>query len=316
MPESPAIITQPDPWMKWVLRAAGIYNLAWGAYTVLWPNAYFDQAGLARLNHPEIWQCVGMIVGVYGIGYWIAARAPFTHWPIILVGLLGKLLGPVGFLNAVWKGTLPWKAGLTNVTNDLIWWAPFTIILWRAYRHHQEASYGRRDLTLTEALQSYHTTSGRSLAELSNEQPLLLVFLRHFGCIFCAEAVADLMEQRLQIEAAGSKIVLVHTADEAAAAANLKRWGAEGWEQVSDPSTSLYHAFGLNSATWAAVMGPRTWWRGLLAFVQGHRPGSLQGHLLQMPGAFVLHHGKVVRSVRHRYAGERPDYVKLALGES
>ena len=29
-----------------------------------------------------------MIVGVYGIGYIIAAGNPYKHWPIIFVGLL------------------------------------------------------------------------------------------------------------------------------------------------------------------------------------------------------------------------------------
>ena len=41
---------------------------------------------------------MGMIVGVYGIGYLIAARDPRTHWPIVLVGLLGKVFGPIGFV--------------------------------------------------------------------------------------------------------------------------------------------------------------------------------------------------------------------------
>jgi small multidrug resistance pump len=88
---------------------------------------------------PELWQCIGMIVGVYGVGYWIAARDPFTHWPIIVVGLLGKILGPVGYVNSLLKGSFTWKAGLMNVTNDLIWWAPFTLILLGAWRHHRRA---------------------------------------------------------------------------------------------------------------------------------------------------------------------------------
>jgi small multidrug resistance pump len=45
-------------------------------------------------RYPDIWQCVGMIVGVYGVGYLIAAFDPLRHWPVILVGLLGKVLGP------------------------------------------------------------------------------------------------------------------------------------------------------------------------------------------------------------------------------
>jgi hypothetical protein len=88
---------------------------------------------------PELWQCIGMIVGVYGIGYWIAARDPFTHWPIILVGLLGKVLGPIGFVQALVKGVFTLKAGVVSLTNDVVWWAPFAIILAKAWCHHHKA---------------------------------------------------------------------------------------------------------------------------------------------------------------------------------
>lgn len=75
-----------------------------------------------------------MIVGVYGVGYIIAAFDPVRHWPIVFVSLLGKLLGPVGMVNAIWLGKLPAVAALTCLTNDLIWWVPFSLILWKAYK--------------------------------------------------------------------------------------------------------------------------------------------------------------------------------------
>lgn len=124
-------------WMKLVLIAAGTYNILWGIFTIIFPNIYFSFSGMPPSNYPELWQCVGMIVGVYGIGYIIAAFNPMKHWPIILVGLLGKIFGPVGYLLGYIKGTFTLKAGLTNITNDLIWWIPFTIILLKAYRHHR-----------------------------------------------------------------------------------------------------------------------------------------------------------------------------------
>jgi hypothetical protein len=122
------------PWMSVVLRVAAIYNILWGAFMVVFPLTVFRVLGMALPNYPEIWQCVGMIVGVYGVGYWIAARNPVVHWPIVLVGLLGKVLGPIGFLQAAIEGRLPWSFGLINVTNDLIWWIPFSLILLHARR--------------------------------------------------------------------------------------------------------------------------------------------------------------------------------------
>lgn len=126
---------------RWAIRwlwAAGIYNLAWGIATIAFPHFLFDLAGIERLNHPAIWQCVGMVVGVYGIGYIIAASDPRTHWPIVLVGLLGKIFGPIGFAVALYRGTFPPLFGLTILTNDLIWWIPFGMILLDAARRRHD----------------------------------------------------------------------------------------------------------------------------------------------------------------------------------
>jgi len=122
--------------MRWVLIAAAVYNIAWGALVIAFPNLIFDWTGIARPTYPQIWQCVGMIVGVYGLGYAAAASNPIAHWPIVMVGLLGKIFGPIGFLAAVAQGHLPLAFGVTILTNDLVWWAPFTLILIHARRHH------------------------------------------------------------------------------------------------------------------------------------------------------------------------------------
>jgi small multidrug resistance pump len=124
-------------WAAPVLVLAALYNLAFGAFAVLWPRAWFEFANMPVPSMLSLWQCIGMIVGVYGIGYWLAARAPLRHWPIVLVGLLGKILGPIGFLDAAQRGELPWRAGWLILTNDLIWWLPFGVLLLHAYRHHR-----------------------------------------------------------------------------------------------------------------------------------------------------------------------------------
>ena len=88
--------------MFYCLLAAAVYNTLWGLSVILFPNLFFDWSGLTRPNYPEIWQCVGMIVGVYGLGYAIAAFDPVRFWPIILVGFLGKIFGPIGFVQAIY----------------------------------------------------------------------------------------------------------------------------------------------------------------------------------------------------------------------
>lgn len=120
-------------WMYNLLWFAGLYNLLWGALVIIAPNLFFDLAAMARPTYPMIWQCVGMIVGVYGIGYIVAAYDPARHWPIVLVGFLGKVFGPIGFAWYLIQGAFPLHFGLVIIFNDLIWWVPFGLILLHAY---------------------------------------------------------------------------------------------------------------------------------------------------------------------------------------
>ena len=133
-------------WMRHVLQLAAIYNLVWGFWVVFFPMAVFRWSGLDLPLYPQIWQCVGMIVGVYGIGYWIASRAAYRHWPIVLLGLLGKILGPLGFVVAAVQRELPWSWAIMILLNDVIWWVPFGVILYEAARTRMDASRGSPSL--------------------------------------------------------------------------------------------------------------------------------------------------------------------------
>lgn len=117
------------PWMRTVMRAAAIYNILWGAWVVLFPLAFFRLTGMAEPTHPMIWQGMGMVIGVYGLGYWWAAANPVKHWPIVAVGFLGKIFGPIGFVFNYAQGIVPASFAYTLITNDFIWWVPFFLIL-------------------------------------------------------------------------------------------------------------------------------------------------------------------------------------------
>ena len=120
--------------MQTTLRLAAIYNLAWGAWAIFFPNDFFYFTGMELPRHPMIWQGMGMVIGVYGLGYWWASADAIRHWPIVAVGFLGKIFGPLGFVFNYWQGAVPGAFGYTLITNDLVWWIPFFLILKAAHR--------------------------------------------------------------------------------------------------------------------------------------------------------------------------------------
>ena len=140
--------------MRAVLITAGFYNLLWGAWVIFFPTTLFGWLGINPINYPEFWQCLGMIVGVYGVGYLIAAENPQRHWPIVLVGLLGKVLGPLGMGWSIWNDALPLSLAWMCVWNDLVWWVPFGLILLQVKRACVAADVRRRKLPLSECKQS------------------------------------------------------------------------------------------------------------------------------------------------------------------
>jgi hypothetical protein len=115
-----------------VFVAAGIYNLAWGAWSAIDPQWLFRFAGMPLANHPAVFACLGMVVGIYGILYLDVARHLDRGWLIAAVGLLGKVLGPIGMAWLIWTGEWPASAAVLCVTNDLIWWIPFALYLFDA----------------------------------------------------------------------------------------------------------------------------------------------------------------------------------------
>ena len=123
-------------WTSRSLYFAALYNVVWGAFVVLRPNSVFDWAHLEIPNYPELWQCIGMIVGVYGVGYCLAASDPIRHWPIVLVGLLGKIFGPIGFVWALCHNRFNLPFGAVIIFNDLIWWVPFAYSLRMAWKNY------------------------------------------------------------------------------------------------------------------------------------------------------------------------------------
>jgi len=304
---------QPQPWMQKVLIGAGVYNIVWGLCAVCLPGMMLGLLGFDPLPHyPQLWQCIGMIVGVYGVGYLIAAQAPYRHWPITLVGLLGKVFGPLGFAVSMANGSLPATLGWTLLTNDLVWWIPFTWICWGAVRSQVASGSVHGTLDFDDPIRELPTSDGASLGELSVEKPQLVVLLRHVGCPFCRESLAQLSAQRRQIEDRGYGIVLVHLGQSASVDKVFSRYGLQDVPRIHDPECRLYRQLGLDLGNFRELFGLNVWIRGLFSGVfLGHGIGRIQGNAFQMPGAFLIHCGQFLRGLKPGVASQPMDFLDL-----
>lgn len=300
----------PPGWIRITLIAAGIYNIVFGIWSVLWPHLWFRWSGLPEPEYLILWQALGMIVGVYGFGYLIASGNPIHHWPIIFVGFLGKLLGPLGFLWAVSQGELPLSAGWILLTNDLIWWIPFAMILWVVVQAHTGRPPGRElPYTIEEAANHYKLSSGETLAEASQRQPLALVFLRHFGCTFTKQLLQHLQQIKADTDSRGGRLVLVHMMERGQGRTYLR--DHDNVARIADPHCELYRAFGLGKGGFWELLGPKVWLHAFINLFHGCAQTQIIGDGLQMPGTFLFQDGEVVSAQPAKSAADLPNVQKL-----
>lgn len=156
------------------------------------------------------------------------------------------------------------------------------------------------------------TEGGRRLLELIEASPVLLVFLRHAGCTFCREALADIAQAREEIESTGTHIVLVHMGDREELGELAHRHHVQTLDRICDPDRELYRAFGLKQGKWRQLFGPKVWLRGVFAGLgRGHGLGRPSADVRQMPGVFYVDQGVIARAYRHKSAADRPQYRAL-----
>jgi hypothetical protein len=296
--------------MRVALLLGAAYHVLFAVWTNLWPFHGFDLLGIPRPNHPMLWRTLGLISGFLGFALFLAASDPVRHWLIVLLGFAKAVAASVIVAFAVSDNALPIAALLFLVIDDLVWIIPYAAILWITLRAHIGIPVSRsKPYSVEEAAAVYQLSTGETLADASANRPLVLVFLRHFGCTFTRQILRGLQDLEQQAKQQGATLVLVHM---------LKSGEEIGYlgensdvPRIADPRCELYRAFGLGKGGFMELFGPHVWWRGMIAVMKGCGVGHLAGDGLQMPGAFVFQNGKVTSSQPAHSAADLPDLASL-----
>ncbi|NNL67014.1 MAG: hypothetical protein HKP30_12275, partial [Myxococcales bacterium] len=139
----------------------------------------------------------------------------------------------------------------------------------------------------------------------------LLVFLRHFGCLFCRETLADV---RAAAEASPDfpRPLFFFEGRRTEGRAFLRRYWPE-LRAVADPAGEFYDAFGVNRGGMREMFGPGVWSARSRAAAKGHRNGERSGDIWRLPGVFLAEGPAIRWAHEYRHAGDRPDYGRIPL---
>ncbi|MBI3861784.1 MAG: hypothetical protein HY290_07795 [Planctomycetia bacterium] len=120
-------------WMKFVLRFAAVFNVCAGLFMLI---GYHETYKIIGMNKPDTAfpiQLVGILVGLFGVGYYLVARNPIENRAVLLLGFWSKFLGSCLGTGYVVMGKLPLHFVAVYFFADVIYLPFFYVILRRLY---------------------------------------------------------------------------------------------------------------------------------------------------------------------------------------
>jgi hypothetical protein len=157
------------------------------------------------------------------------------------------------------------------------------------------------------------TASGRTLLSLLDEQPMMLIFLRHLGSLWTRESLESLARAAPALNRRQVRPVLVHMASNERAASLLKRYGLGHLEHLADPGRHLYRAPGFHLLRTTGVKE----FLKVGAYLTIARRSLLRHGIglsgaedaTQLPGVFYLHDRSVYRAFRPKRICDQVDFA-------
>lgn len=143
----------------------------------------------------------------------------------------------------------------------------------------------------------------------------VMVFVRHFGCIFCRQRIAELVEQAQQFDGHDYAIWVVGNGT-APMANDFVTTHKISCPVFTDPSRHIYRELGMKRMI---GLNLKSVTRAISAFKDGHRQTKVQGDPWQQGGVVVFDNtGTVTLCIPDNEAGSELPWhdVHISLAES
>ena len=149
----------------------------------------------------------------------------------------------------------------------------------------------------------------RVLGSVWRNQPAVVVWLRHFACLFCKEQAAELRHEKEAIEASGARLAFVGNGN-TAQAQHFHDRHVPGCAIFTDPSAYTYRAIGARESMAATLAG--TMKNGPRAMRKGHFQYAFAGRVFQNGGVMIALPGDEAPYVFiSKVAGDHPPNTEV-----
>jgi AhpC/TSA antioxidant enzyme len=142
------------------------------------------------------------------------------------------------------------------------------------------------------------------------DRTAVLMFVRHFGCLFCRQQIADIRPFLDRIRACGAELVVIGpgSIEEARVFRDEQRGD---FPLLTDPDRQAYRALEMRHGL-GSILGLPVLMRSLNALKAGFRQSRVAGDPLQQGGVVVIAPGGVERlRIISRHAGDHPTPAQI-----
>ena len=148
------------------------------------------------------------------------------------------------------------------------------------------------------------------LRDQLGDGPTLLVFLRHTGCIFCRETVAE-VRRRAEADPSFPPVIFFYEGTPDDGRAFFEHFYPSA-RAVADAPRTFYADFGVARGGLGQLLNPAVVACGIRATLHGHRQKGVTGDPFQMPGTFLVSGSRILWRHLARHAGDGPDLDEVA----
>ncbi len=138
----------------------------------------------------------------------------------------------------------------------------------------------------------------------------LLVFLRHFGCRFCRETVAELRRETESTPDFPPLLFFFQGGTTEGRAFLRRDWPSV--RAVADAGLRFYEAFGVERMGWLGLLRPGLWQAEGRAKAKGFSQGERSGDIWRLPGVFLVRGDRILWTHEFQHAGDLPDFGAVA----
>jgi peroxiredoxin len=132
------------------------------------------------------------------------------------------------------------------------------------------------------------------LGDVWARRPVIVVFLRHFGCHNCRDHAMQLRDRYDELQAQGVDLVAIGTGDQRYAGAFVRDERIPFLVLVDDDAAAA-RAASVSTASWYRLLHPSSWKASVEAWRRGARIHKAGKRVRQLGATFVIGPGDNVR---------------------